>query len=276
MKKWGVERNRSWVRGVVAVALLGVCVSSEAFGRERRARVLIDSWAREQYEAAKLENGKPRLETYHLLKGKYFGGYLRDDSLGKVEFEEMVDVLGEEMRKRNYHPSIEPMEGDLLIVVHWGVTGIQEGFTSLFPGTSPVFGEGVLDKDGFTYRRGKNADLIGFRRILRQKGMTSQDVFELRELLDEERYFMILMAFDLPKLLGSNEKRLLWSTRFSLRATSTNFEEAHFALSRGASDYFGTNLEGKLGRSRVLLGPGGITRSEIEVVKIFEGESVEE
>jgi hypothetical protein len=72
------------------------------------------------------------------LKGRHFGGYLRDKSLRDVEFGEMVEALAGEMRKRNYYPSRVPEHGDFLIIVHWGVTGIQESFDELRSISAPI------------------------------------------------------------------------------------------------------------------------------------------
>ena len=264
--------------------LLSICLSiiliiSSGYAKNNLARVLVDSWADETYESSKEANDEaPRLETYHFVKGKRFGGYLLDESIDQVDFLEMVEYLALEMRKRNFHPAASPQKGDFLIIVHWGVTGIQDAFEDLFPGVT--FGEFTtgnseedqLNEDRFTYREASNAKLIGFDRAIRRKGLSIQSENELREMLREERYFMLLMAYDWQQLRQTGEKVLLWSTRFSLRAVSTNFREAHFALSRGASDYFGTNLDGKLGRARVNLGPGEIIKSELDVIETLEDE----
>lgn len=50
---------------------------------------------------------------------------MRDPSLREVTFEEMAVGLAEEMKARNYYSVMGQDEGDFLIVVHWGVTGIE-------------------------------------------------------------------------------------------------------------------------------------------------------
>ncbi|MDG2254924.1 MAG: hypothetical protein P8L49_08190 [Opitutaceae bacterium] len=42
-----------------------------------------------------------------------------------MTFEEMAVGLAEEMKARNYYSVMGQDEGDFLIVVHWGVTGIE-------------------------------------------------------------------------------------------------------------------------------------------------------
>ena len=100
-----------------------------------------------------------------------------------------------------------------------------------------------------------------------------QDEMELQEMLREERYFLVLMAFDWQKLRKTGEKDLVWSTRFSMDAVRVNFHDAHFALSRGASNYFGTNLDGKLGKAKTFTGPGEVVTGDLKVVETLENEN---
>ncbi len=103
-----------------------------------------------------------------------------------------------------------------------------------------------------------------------------QDEYELRDMLKDERYFIVLMAYDWQKLRTEKEYELVWSTRFSLDAIGTNFREAHFALSRGAANYIGTNLDGDLGKTKTHLGPGDIEFGTIEVIETVEDTSSRE
>lgn len=258
-----------------------------------QARVLVDSYAKESYENAKSSDGEPKLETYHFYEGRHFGGNIRDTSLNDVSFEEVAQSLAEEMQERNYFPASDPDGGDFLIVVHWGVTGIEEPLDELFlnePGDTGIDAPDVIfdgasgntsqdfsadatndyesfDRGGPSGADRENAALIGFDRALNRKDVIPQDEYELQLMLKDERYFIILMAYDWQKLRTEKEYDLVWSTRFSLDAIGTNFREAHFALSRGASNYFGTNLDGKLGKSKTNLGPGDVEIGDIEIVE---------
>ena len=119
-----------------------------------------------------------------------------------------------ELRKRNYYPAGSKDEGDLLIVVNRGVTQIQADFEELFPtddeeesleseedekSTDETPGT-HLDESGYTYREQDNAKLIGFDRALKRRDLGIQESIELQEMLKEERYFLILSAFDLKAL----------------------------------------------------------------------------
>jgi hypothetical protein len=108
--------------------------------------------------------------------------------------------------------------------------------------------------------------LIGFDRALKRRGLMLQDELELQKMLRAERYFLILMAFDWQKMQKTGEKKLVWSTRFSMDAIGVGFDDAHFALSRGAANYYGTNLDGKLGKTKTFVGPGEVITGDLEVI----------
>ncbi len=110
-------------RFAVYLSIWGL-VSASAIAK-KNARVLVDSYPRDEYEESKVVNGEARYETYHFFKVRHFGGNMRDPSLREVTFEEMAVGLAEEMKARNYYSVMGQDEGDFLIVVHWGVTGIE-------------------------------------------------------------------------------------------------------------------------------------------------------
>lgn len=252
-------------------------------GAVKKARVLVDSFAETDYLKAKETDEGLVPETYHLVQGKRIGGYIKDKSLEDVPFMEVAQNLAQQLRSRDYYPAQAKEDGDLLIIVNWGVTEIQADFDELFPTDdeeaateedSDSFLDGapgsILEEGGYSYREQSNAALIGFDRALRRKDLGTQDQFELQEMLQNERYFMILSAFDWQLLRKTGEKKLLWTTRFSLDAVKQGFDEAHFALSRGAANYFGTNLDGKLGKVNTHVGPGEVETGELKVIETLD------
>ena len=85
---------------------------------------------------------------------------------------------------------------------------------------------------------------------------------ELLTLLKEERYFVVLMAFDYESV-RKGKPMLAWSTRYSIRAAGQNFETAITSMNQVASDYFGKNLP-KLTRKRD--DDSSVEIGEIEVI----------
>ena len=83
-------------------------------------------------------------------------------------------------------------------------------------------------------------------------------------MLQEERYFVILMAYDYPKIRNEGEVKLLWSTRYSIRAVGQSFEDAIKDMNLVAGDYYGTNLKG-FTRTRVT-DKSRVEMGDIEVI----------
>jgi len=68
--------------------------------------------------------------------------------------------------------------------------------------------------------------------------------------IEENRYFVVLMAYDFPLLWGKKQHKLLWETRFSVSEVHNQFDKALPLMARYASQYFGEPSNG-LVRTRV-------------------------
>ncbi len=93
--------------------------------------------------------------------------------------------------------------------------------------------EGIINSDYGNYVRGT---ALGLRR----------DDF-LREL-EDNRYFVVLMAYDFQLLWKDRKHKLLWETRFSIRQRHNNFDDALAGMAKAASEYFGQNSGGMVRR----------------------------
>jgi len=114
----------------------------------------------------------------------------------------------------------------------------------------------------------RNAVLLGFARSLqreRQQMMTSTAEITMSNELNEERYFVILMAYDNQTRLKERKSRLMRATRLSVRSPGNNFTEALPALTRVGSEVFGRQVDG-LVRVQTPLGRGTVTSGELEVL----------
>ncbi|HEY1792449.1 MAG TPA: hypothetical protein VGG34_05990 [Opitutaceae bacterium] len=89
-------------------------------------------------------------------------------------------------------------------------------------------------------------------------GTTYKD--EVAEI-EDNRYFVVLMAYDFQILWKQRKHKLLWQTRFSIRERDHQFDRDLPAMAQYASQYFGQNTHG-LVRKQVPLG-----RVEIGTVK---------
>ena len=93
--------------------------------------------------------------------------------------------------------------------------------------------------------------------------ITSTEEYELKTMLDEERYFVILMAYDYP-LFKQGEIKLHWTTRYSIRALGQSSEDAIQGMNIVASDYFGKSIGG-LTKKRVT-DKSRVEMGDIEVI----------
>ena len=90
----------------------------------------------------------------------------------------------------------------------------------------------------------------------------------LQYLMEEPRYFIVLMAWDLP-LAKMGEFKLHWMTRYSIRTTGQYYDNALNQMNMVASNYFGENFENlKKGRAsddaQVIIGEIEVTDEVVE------------
>jgi hypothetical protein len=100
----------------------------------------------------------------------------------------------------------------------------------------------------------KNAALLGYDTAISEisdVGVTPQTRLrdDLISEIEESRYFVVLMAYDYQALWKKKQHRLLWVTRFSVRARGSDFEKMLPSMVGYASQYFGQNSHGLLRRS---------------------------
>jgi hypothetical protein len=286
--------------------LVAVCLPfvPRAFARQGDT-VSVAAGADQDYVREKFgEAGrKPKAESYLFAKGSRFGGHLRDPSLETFQFSDVVRALAPDLAKQLYYPAADKNTADLLIVVHWGITTVDEDasngqadFENLMKDVAShnaaVASGGIADPSAVegdlnmihgesnhsSTGPANNADLLGYSAEYQRaeydslgvaSGMTELDK-RLREDLVDERYFVILMAYDFNSMKNAKKgtkPKLLWSTHFSIRAIGMSFNAALPAMSKVAANYFGHNVDG------LLLGADRIHEGKVEVGEIKQIDS---
>jgi hypothetical protein len=76
---------------------------------------------------------------------------------------------------------------------------------------------------------------------------------ELVSEIEENRYFVVLMAYDFQLMWKEKKHKLLWETRFSVSERHNQFDKALPAMAQYASRYFGQDSHGLL-RAQVPIG----------------------
>ena len=74
--------------------------------------------------------------------------------------------------------------------------------------------------------------------------MPSPEELTMSLELNEERYFVILMAYDYQYMKKQHKSRLLWATRISVRSPGNNFIEAMPALVEAGANVYGRQVDG--------------------------------
>jgi hypothetical protein len=82
---------------------------------------------------------------------------------------------------------------------------------------------------------------------------------DMRSELEEDRYFVILSAFDYQTLVRQKKQKFLWEVRYSIREHGNDFEKRLPSITAVASDYFGRDSQGlhhvEVPDGKVLIGP---------------------
>ena len=217
--------------------------------------VIVSATAVDDYTQKKFGPVAPKPETYLFFQGKFYGGAIRDRDLEHAQFSQIVQTLGQGLVQQNYLPSKDPKNADLLIVVHWGTTEVyQDDWATTM--ALPNNNSGGCWTRSMRLLQGKqnadkqinfemNAHLLGYGQQLSQRqaqasaNHVSTDEMNLLQNLGDERYFVILMAYDYRTMKKGVRPKLLWSTRFSMQGPGNKFTTALPIMSRVAADYFG-------------------------------------
>jgi hypothetical protein len=86
------------------------------------------------------------------------------------------------------------------------------------------------------------ATLLGLGAELRKEDRSlfgSERYNMLRDMTQEERYFIIVMAYDVPALVNQQQLKRVWTMRTSIRSAGVNFPQALDRIGHIASRYFG-------------------------------------
>ena len=243
------------------------------------------------------EAGEPRPEGYVFAEGQFFEGSSVDRGIERTAFADLTRVLASSLAKQNYFPSPEVDSAQLIIMVHWGTTTVYEDPNEIetaanLHSAAAAYQEAYAANGGMAdtsalnaalmnaemdsqLRAGteaRNAALLGYRSALAKESrniMMSSVEMGMRFELAEERYFVILMAYDNVARMKEHKSKLLWVTRLSIRSLGNDFTEALGKLANVGSQVFGKQVDDLL---RVTPGEniGSVTLGELKVLGIAD------
>jgi len=238
------------------------------------------------YKRAKLPDGSFQTETYAFGSGGNWGGDIKDATIDKLNFLDVAKVIAGPLASQKYLPAKDPNNTKLLIMVYWGTTTVPPKVQDdvmygeynaalaesriLMAQIPPQVDEAnavltsalhtlaianhIRDELDF-----KNAAMIGYSAsgligtdeglYLKQTALGIDQRDEVNEI-EQNRYFVVLMAYDFQLLWKEKKHKLLWETRFSINELHNAFDKALPVMARFASQYFGEPTSG-LVRTRV-------------------------
>ncbi len=266
---------------VLLILLLG---TGFFWGPKKANRVAVRAEARKEYILTRALDESAKVQTYHMIKGNYFGGNVDDPGLEETTFPEIADHISLNLRRQKYFPEEDPAAGDLLIMVHYGASfyiddprdgnefDLDYNLSSVSTTWGEIYDYNLTGKANPNFyglvlpseRRYviKGLVLPSQRRYVtesyvRAKILGMYEVFSSTAndyeahiqsgLASEGRYFFVLTAFDLP-LLRKGEKKVMWSTRYSIRSIGQPYQQAIKELNLVASHYFGKNMKGLISK----------------------------
>jgi hypothetical protein len=295
------------MRGAV-LFFAGVGFLAPAARADHADFVVVNANASKAYTDQKFVNGVPKPETYVFYQGKYFGGDTYDRSLSRATFMDIAKVLAPSLAKHSYYPTRDVKATDLVIVVNWGTTmtdyggksvpesqfQFQQELADIQSYNATIEAGGIADPSPITFDlmidqanamsaekvAESNAGLLGYSNEINKEeegewaspdGLNSSAESHLADL-NEERYFVILLAYDYQKMVnagkaGDRQPRPVWSVRMNIRAAGNNFTEALPAMSKVAADYFGRQLDNLMSTQTDV---GKNSKVEVGPVKILD------
>jgi hypothetical protein len=240
--------------------------------------ISISSQTYNGYKRTRLPDGTFKPETYAFAEGGYGGGTVAGQPADRVPFLRIAHTIAGPLAGQAYVPTRDMGKTDLMILVFWGVTGVDTspdngyganigpGIVSTPPplggpggGGSPTespgsdqWGNGTDSMIAFeNYWRDRtnfrNARILGYAKEFTQTidNYSLRDVHgQLVEDIEDPRYYVVLQAYDFPKARDQKRLVLLWSTRYSIRERRNDFDRDLAAMTRRASRYFGQDSHG--------------------------------
>jgi hypothetical protein len=277
-------RWRTWTAlcGVLpALGPVAVCAAEVVEGV-----TAVSSRVSKDYVHERLSDGSFRPELYAFGEGGNWGGEISDATIDKLRFVDVARVVATPLASRRYLPAKDPQTAKLLIMVYWGTTAVPppyeedtmyQNFQSDVRMYRTLLSEGAFDEAEAVYSSGlaqlsmsnemrdhldyKNAAMLGYNSetsakigteygVALGRGALGLDQRDQVAEIEENRYFVVLMAYDFQLMWRQKKHKLLWETRFSISERRNAFDKALPVMAQYASKYFGEASNGIL-RQRV-------------------------
>jgi hypothetical protein len=207
------------------------------------------------YVRARLPDGSFEPEEYGFGEGGRLDGTFHDASIDKLTFLDIARALAGPLAAQKYVPTKSLDSEKLLIVVFWGTTIVTDPLNrslGALTRNGSIMYTDLIQRD---IQAAKNAKILGydseslvqsdFGDFFTKSGMPGLLQSELVSEIEENRYFVVLMAYDF-QAFRKGTKHKLWETRFSINELHNEFDLVLPAMAQYASAYFGQDTHGLL------------------------------
>jgi len=236
------------------------------------------------YIRIQLPNGSFVQESYVFGAGGVWRGEKVDATIDKLNFVDVAHMIAGPLASQNYVQSKDVGTTKLLIMVYWGTShGVEHasesnGYQNLQKGNEAVsraqmqvnakpsaqnyqvlhqaqdelttFIAGAAAENKMRSQSDYlNVNMLGYDSWwdATEKYEGTPLDFRRQDLMDEieeDRYFVVLMAYDFQQILWKKRHRLLWETRFSIRERHHAFDKDLPSMAQYASQFFGQDSNG--------------------------------
>jgi hypothetical protein len=256
----------------LAFLLVGAASAGRAYDPGANDIVAVTGRTSPDYLRVRQKDGSYAPETYSFGKGGDWAGSMKDDSIDGLTFLDVAHVIAHPLAGQHYFPSIDPAKTKLLIMVYWGTSHapehandsleMQNAQDAQYAGGEAYTAAIAMVQAENRQRRQDdllNIKMLGYESWFAETNRDTrgtaleQSRRDLWDEIEQNRYFVVLMAYDFQLMLTEKKHRLLWETRFSIRQQHHLFDKELPSLAQYASRYFGQD-SGGLVRDKVPLG----------------------
>jgi hypothetical protein len=202
-------------------------------------------------------DGSFQPETYELKDGGNFGGPRVDATMDKLSFEDVSRVIEAPLASQQYIHGDDPATTSLVIMVYWGATIVPDDANPKDTRDLHV-SSGDLDERIDGQIDAKSANILGYTDEIFRTSPLDPKMKTLQAEIEQDRYYVVLLAYDSKAARRYGLHRLLWETRFSIPEPGNDFEKAFPQMASIAAKYFGQDSHGlihhNLGEGHVQVG----------------------
>ncbi len=220
---------------------------------DSKSRILVYSWANENYVRLVDGNGHILPEICAFLEGNYYPDPLNEGS-EDVSFDRLIKLLAPEMMKQNFILDQPPEVSDYILLVNWGFTEeVTEDSMDFFE-EEIIFIEsedGYIEEvstnssNEFSSLGRDNSKLIGAMKMSQLYPYSLKRKL-LLEASEEKRLFVNITAFSKLHLVEKKDSDALeaeWITFLSIPFYGIEVDEAVKSIAEMGSRYMGSDWE---------------------------------